>query len=385
MVLRDRNLLALDDTLARYVPDAAYPDVTVEQLMRHTSGLPDWSGWLSDYAAARGGIPGSSAAVTEFLRAGARPRQFAPGTRWAYCNVGYTALAMIVERVAGRPFPDFLREALFLPAGMTHTALLHIDRDGGRPAHLATGMVLEHGRYVAVGESQSEGYTTLLDGGEGDGGVKTSVDDLLLWDRALRRGEILSLATQREMYAPTRLPDGTTYPYGFGWELGHAPQVGAWVSHSGRWAGYNTMYVRLLEQDGVAVALCNQMGCDTQARIETLDGVKTLTVTGRAPLPETLDAQADPAALKAAPPTPGVYHITDAPITALFADTASLYYLGETPMLRLIFMDTVFDSEMVPVGPSHFITRDGLFDVRMAGDDLITGQFGADFRFTRRS
>ena len=87
---------------------------------------------------------------------------------------------------------------------------------------------------MLVEQSEKEGYTVFLEGIEGDGSVKTSVDELLLWDEALRRETVLPLSTQQEMFSVTTYGGGAQYPYGYGWQVYRNDKIGTWVSHPGR-------------------------------------------------------------------------------------------------------------------------------------------------------
>ena len=286
MLLRDRGLLALDDPLDRYFPRSPYgPSVTVRHLLNHTSGLPDYDAWVMKRAAETGGIP-AAGVMEDFLYESGAPASFPPGEKWEYCNTGYALLALITEKVSGKPWRDFLREELFLPAGMESTTVYHRRLESGRVIpDYAYGTVWENGSYRCPDDTEAKSYVVPLDGIEGDGSVNSTLHDMFLWDRALRNGSVLSLSTQEEMRQPARLNDGRTYPYGFGWML----DIGRWdglssIRHTGIWPGYRTLFLRFLDRDGMFVYMLNREGPDSVADSVMREGLLD-TVLGREALP----------------------------------------------------------------------------------------------------
>ena len=382
LLLRDRGELSLDDPLERFIPRSAYPGVRVRNLLNHTSGLPDYVAWLKDKVARDGPFP-KTADLEQMLSQGGLPRQFAPGERWVYCNTGFCILALIVEKVSGMPFADFLRHNLFLPSGMAGTGIFHPFRDRLTPDNFARGCILEKGRYVIAEQSEKEGEAAFLEGVEGDGSVKTSVEDLLRWDEALRSEKVLSLSTQKEMFTPT-VYTGGVYPYGYGWQVYENEKIGRWASHTGRWGGYNGIFARALDRDSMVAVLCNQYGCDIQARIQLLDGAESLLSTGEAPFPRTLDEtypSAVPVGLMQS--LYGRYRADSLPIRGLFGEETGVAASGGVLTAQLTFMDEKYDTKILPMGEDRYIARDGLFELHIADGKLTTSMYGADFVYRK--
>ena len=265
LLLRREGLLSLDDEITKFYPELPYPGVTLRHLLQHTGGLPDYMDWVDKIAKEEGTVPGNDV-IVRFLRDCGEEAAFAPGEQWEYSNTGYCLLAQIVERVAGRPFEDFLRGRLFEPAGMTATRVYHRRRDHITIPNLAWGLSLPLGaeRYALPDELSEESEAVTCDGANGDGLVHSNVLDLYAWDRALRAGSVLTKEEQRLMATPGLLnsgepaveeDDGVAYNYGFGWDILDHPDLGLILSHSGGWPGYSTWYERFVDADRVLILL----------------------------------------------------------------------------------------------------------------------------------
>ena len=276
MILKEEGLLTLDEPIKTYFPGSPYdPAITIRHLLTHTSGLPDYMHWVG-YKAMADGVIYPTDILENFLYESGEDALFAPGEKWEYCNTGYALLSLIVRKVSGKPFAEFLRDRIFLPAGMKRTAVVHqrVNKDA-IPENYAFGMVWEDGAYMYPEVTATRNYVIPLDGIEGDGMVSSTVHDLFLWDRALRSGSILSFDAQKEMRTPVRLNDGSEYPYGFGWRLDLERNDGLKnIYHNGNWPGYNTHITRCIDQDITFIYLRNREAPDAAANTMTLEGIR---------------------------------------------------------------------------------------------------------------
>jgi CubicO group peptidase (beta-lactamase class C family) len=188
--------------------------------------------------------------------------KFVPGTRWAYSNSGYVLLGLVVERVSGEPFAEFLRDRIFAPLKMTGT--LAYERGKTEVPNRAYGNTKDSGRWNEADQSPTS--ATL-----GDGGVYSSLLDLAKWDEALRRHSLLSEPEMRPALTPVQVPeglptepDGAPAAYGFGWFLnpwkGH-PRM--W--HYGETSGFRTAIHRFPDDGLTVVILCNRADLDASA------------------------------------------------------------------------------------------------------------------------
>ena len=185
MLLVREGRLGYDQPVRTVLPELppAAASVTIRHLLNHTSGLLDYEDLIPDTQT----VQVSDQDVLRLLAA--RDSVYFPaGTKYRYSNSGYCLLALVIGRVSGRPFADFLRQRIFAPLGMTRT-LAHIAGRDTVPER-AFGYTPDSGRFVP--SDQSVTSATL-----GDGGIYTSVEDLVHWDQALYDERLVDRATSR--------------------------------------------------------------------------------------------------------------------------------------------------------------------------------------------
>lgn len=265
MLLVHDGRLRYKDSLTDIFPD--FPeygrDITIRRLLDHTSGLPDYEDLMPpvDPSARVEDIQIKDAEVLELLKRTTSGR-FPPGAKWAYSNSGYVVLGLVVAKVSGRPFAEFLRERIFAPLGMAGTVAYV--RGANEVANRAFGHSLENGRWAETDQSPTS--ATL-----GDGGVYSSLADMAKWDEALRRHTLLTEAEMEPALTPVRVPGGPpTGPggeaaeYGFGWFLdpwqGHAR---TW--HYGETMGFRTAIQRFADGRLTIIVLSNRADADAPA------------------------------------------------------------------------------------------------------------------------
>jgi CubicO group peptidase (beta-lactamase class C family) len=220
--------------------------VTVRHLLNHTSGLPDYEDFVPDSQTAQ-----VHDADVPALIARAPGLEFAPGTRYAYSNSGYVLLALIVERVSGKRFADFLNDRIFATLGMRGTVALEEGRSS--VAHRAFGYTLDSAGVPHLTD-QSNTSATL-----GDGGIYSSASDLAKWDGALRRNTIVSADAQRLAWTPPTLAGGVPSEYGFGWFVDN-DRGALRVSHHGESRGFTNAIIRYPDRKLTVVVLTNRTG-----------------------------------------------------------------------------------------------------------------------------
>jgi len=234
--------------------------ITVCHLLNHTSGLPDYEELMppADPKLPVEEVQIKDGGVLELLK-GERSGKFAPGTKWFYSNSGYVLLGLIVEKVSGRRFSEFLRHRVFFPLQMTATVAYERGLDD--VPDRAFGHARDGGAWREADQSPTS--ATL-----GDGGIYSSLSDLRKWDEALRRHTLLSKEEMRPALEPVRVPagpptepDGTPAEYGFGWFLN--PWKGRprmW--HYGETSGFRTAIQRFPEDRLTVIVLCNRADLD---------------------------------------------------------------------------------------------------------------------------
>jgi CubicO group peptidase (beta-lactamase class C family) len=245
LLVRDGRL-TYDQPVRTVLPELppAAAGVTIRHLLNHTSGLLDYEDLIPDTQT----VQVSDQDVLQLLAL--RDSVYFPaGTKYRYSNSGYCLLALVVERVSGMAFADFLRQRIFAPLGMTRT-LAHRDGRDTVPER-AYGYTPDSGRFVP--SDQSVTSATL-----GDGGIYTSVDDLVHWDAALYTERMVDRATLALATTPPVLPGDSTQ-YGFGWFVDTYRGLRRW-RHTGETSGFTNAIQRFPEQRTTIIVLTNRNG-----------------------------------------------------------------------------------------------------------------------------
>ncbi len=246
LVLANDGKLSLDDPARKYVPEL--PDygapLTIRHMLTHTSGLRDWGSLAAISGWPRTTRAHAHAHVLDIVSR-QRGLNFPSGTRWSYSNTGYNLAAIIVSRVSGISFADFTRTRLFEPLGLAKTSW--------RDDH--TRVV--KGRAVAYSR-EHDGYHTLMpfENVHGNGGLLTTLDDLLTWNEALDAGRIGGGAFVRALEERGRFANGRAHRYALGLSVGSYRGVRE-ISHGGATAGYRSFLARYPDQRVSVAVLCN--------------------------------------------------------------------------------------------------------------------------------
>ena len=262
-LLADRGDLNLDADVHHYLPDLREygAKVTVRQMIHHLSGMGDYEMTevyeVSPGKAFRFGNEDYWTIEEFYQRVRHQPLALAPMERFEYSNIAYFLLSQVVERVSGLTLRAFAEKEIFGPLNMTAT--FFNDNVDGVVLHRADG-------YTPIDAGGFEILMTNLDW-VGDGGVYTTLNDFIKWERALMTGElpggpgvgVLLLSkphplTQKTMTSKL-LDEGAGY--GFGMEMGELDGHVA-AAHSGSWVGFRSVYVRFPNNNVSLVAFCNR-------------------------------------------------------------------------------------------------------------------------------
>jgi CubicO group peptidase (beta-lactamase class C family) len=240
MMLAEQHRLTYDDPLSRFLPGFADPvgAVTIRHLLTHTSGIPDYPELNVD----RPGV--TNAEILAAIQKVQKPT-FPAGHKYQYCNGGYVLLGAIVENISGQLLPRFFENQIFKPLGMTSTFVL--TSPDQKTADVARGYDMSDG------DNDFAGMST------GDGGVYSTVNDLLRFDQALYTDALVTQRTLAEAFTPAHVSEGRT-TYGFGWNI-VADATGMRVWHQGNTAGFRAFIERRLAKRITVIMLTN--GGDT--------------------------------------------------------------------------------------------------------------------------
>src|SRR6185437_7700062 len=273
MLLVHDGKLSYDTHLTDIFPDfPAYGrTIAIRNLLNHTSGLAAYEDLMDKKYAGKSWeeIPQTSDAEVLALMEQQTGTKFPPGSKWEYSNSGYCVLAMVVEKISGLPFAEFMHHRIFAPLRMENTVAHVYDKD--RVANRAYGYTNDAGVWLETDQSPTS--ATL-----GDGGIYSSLDDLMKWDDALRNHTLLSVDEMRPAVTPENsaaaLPENVddlpkaagekSLAYGFGWFLdpyrGHARM---W--HYGSSIGFHTIIQRFPTDNLTIIILSNRSDLDLSA------------------------------------------------------------------------------------------------------------------------
>jgi len=185
---------------------------------------------------------------------------FPAGSRYRYSNSGYVLLGLIVARVSGMTFPEFLRTRIFEPLGMGST-VAHVEGSDTVP-HRAYGYSPRGGTFVQTDQSVTS--ATL-----GDGGIYTNVDDMIHWDQALYGTDLVSEPMLELATTPPQLPGGASTEYGFGWFVDRYRGEKRW-RHTGETSGFRNAIQRFPRRRLTVIVLTNRSSGEPGAIAERI-------------------------------------------------------------------------------------------------------------------
>lgn len=243
MMLVEEGKIGLDDPLTKYFPDAppSWKKVTIRELLSHTAGFTDYP---KSFDMRRDYTEAEQLKIVESI-----PLAFAPGTSWSYSNLGFLTIGILIHKVTGKFYGDFLQERIFRPLDMQTTRIIsEADIVPNRSA----------GYRLVKGELKNQEWVSPTVNTTADGSLYFSIMDLAKWDVALYTQELLKRSSLDEMWTVAKLNNGqpNSGHYGFGWFVvtknGHRV-----VEHEGAWQGFETQISRYVDDKLTVVVLTN--------------------------------------------------------------------------------------------------------------------------------
>ncbi|GAB3787021.1 hypothetical protein GCM10028818_51260 [Spirosoma horti] len=265
MQLQEQGKLRYDEQVRVYLPDFPYDTITVRHLLTHTSGLPEYFDLAQQYTGPLDTL--TNAGMLQLFREHKPPLAFRPGARWQYCNTGYVVLGSLISALSGMRVEQFFDQQIAKPLKLKNTYVYYLN-SLTKPRNRVYGFQRENGK-------NQLNDLIRVDGVFGDGNIYSSVDDLLVWEQALKTGRLVKTSTYQEAITPVTLNDQHTYPYGFGWFIENGGSI---LAHTGSWVGFLNVIVRYADSQRTLIVLSN--GSDGSARRiarEVLEG-KPFTV-----------------------------------------------------------------------------------------------------------
>jgi CubicO group peptidase (beta-lactamase class C family) len=243
--LVEKGAVRLQDSISRFFPNFPYRGITVEHLLSHRSGLPNYLVFGERYWKDRRKLM-SNDDVLEMMCIWKPQIEFRPGAIFRYCNTNYVLLALLVEKVSGQCFHSFMEKEFFGPLGMQNSFVF--DKDYTRHNEAA----------VSYDYRWKDTGFTPYDGVSGDKGIYSTIEDMYKWDLGLKQGRILSDSMMRQAYTPFSRDSRNQKFYGLGWRLSRMEDGSYLPYHNGWWHGNNTVFWRNVRDNSSIIILGNK-------------------------------------------------------------------------------------------------------------------------------
>jgi CubicO group peptidase (beta-lactamase class C family) len=241
--LVQKGRLNLDDSAYKFLPGFPFKDVTIKTLLNHRSGLPNYGHYMDQLGWDRS-VNMTNNDVLQFINEHQRAiGNWKPDTRFSYSNTNFALLALVIENITGKSFPEYMKSEIFEPLGMDDS-FVYQPADSLR----ATWSYYYSGRKYAF---------DFLDLVFGDKNIYSTPQDLLKFERALTSGSFISPALLNVVYSGFSYEKRGVNNYGLGWRLIEFPHGKKLVYHQGWWHGSRTALYRLPEEDVTIIAVSN--------------------------------------------------------------------------------------------------------------------------------
>ena len=238
--LWEQGRLSLDDSLQKYFPQLPYKGITIRMLLDHRSGLPNYLYFMDKDWDKR--VKATNEDVVDFMIKHQPNVMSLPDRAFHYCNTNFVLLALIVEKVTNQPFPQYMKDSVFTPLGMTDTYVFSIK---------------DTANYVPTYIGNRPYPMDHLDCTYGDKNVYSTVRDLFKWDKALYEQSFVSKATLDTAFIPRSHERPSMHNYGYAWRL-YFNDGDTLIYHNGRWHGTNTSFTRLVQDTATIIVLGNK-------------------------------------------------------------------------------------------------------------------------------
>ncbi len=266
LILAEKRFLNIDQDIKTHFPNFPYNGITIKDLLNHRSGLANYMNvmdpkeWSNDKRV-------SNQDVLDFFIQQKPALQGTPGKQFAYCNTNYVLLALIIEKVSGSKYADFLRDEIFTPVGMRNTFVCNSDyQKNHAPSYR------ENGHEEAI---------TWLDDTYGDKNICSTPRDLLRWDQALYEHKLFSKQTLDAAFSPYSFEKKGINNYGLGWRmyvLGKKKKV---IYHNGWWHGSNSSFFRLIDDHITIIAIGNKMNKQIYKLKPLIEAISSVRFSGQ--------------------------------------------------------------------------------------------------------
>jgi CubicO group peptidase (beta-lactamase class C family) len=288
MILKEQGKLSYDDDVKFYLPNFPYQGITIRDLLRHSSGLPDYFGIgysVLNYFPSGKIITNKD--LLEYFAVKKPALHFKTGKKASYSNTGFVFLALIIEKASGMSYPQFLQQSIFDPAGLKNAFVYNVYKNFETQTRQDTTLLKTDTVFTRYNEIQIEtkfkvtttiktvekkraygyelaypypqGFVMLdyhaFDGMVGEKGVCLSTADFIQWDKALYENKLISAETLSEAFTPFSESDRKEWRYGFGWKI-YSKDYNT-VFHHGLYRGFRNYFQRNLDSHNAIAILSN--------------------------------------------------------------------------------------------------------------------------------
>ena len=246
MLLKQEGKLNYNDDVKKYFPDFPYEGVTIQLLLTHRSGLPNYMYFCDGLVTDKSCLL-SNKAVLDLITKDAPPLYSKPNKKFSYCNTNYCILASIIEKISGINYADFMHDSIFIPLKMMNT---WVNTPENAREYQNKTLAYYGNWHIEEGD--------YLDGIYGDKGIYSTVEDLFKWDQALYNYSLLTKETLDEAFIGYSHEKKGMRNYGFGFRIIDYPDGSKVVYHNGWWHCYNTTFYRRLKDKSTIIILSNK-------------------------------------------------------------------------------------------------------------------------------
>lgn len=239
--LCEQGRLSLQDSMQKFFPDLPYKGITVEMLLEHRSGLPNYLYFMDSLRYKKQML--SNRDVLNFMCENPVPLMAPTGKSYNYCNTNYVLLALITEIVTQQPFPVYMKDSVFTPLGMKNTFVFSI---------------ADTSKYIPTYSVTKPFPMDQYDCTYGDKNIYSTVRDLLKWDKALYENTFVKKETAEMAFRPYSNERKSKHNYGMGWHL-YFNGADSIIYHNGKWHGSNTAFTRLTQDTVTIIMLGNKL------------------------------------------------------------------------------------------------------------------------------
>jgi CubicO group peptidase (beta-lactamase class C family) len=251
MMLVEEGKVGLDDPIQKYFPDApeTWKGIKIRNLLSHTSGLGEYENGPRTKPDGPFYLRLDMTEDELYKRIAAMPMDFKPGEDWSYRNTNYVLLGILIHRVTGKFYGDYLQERIFKPLGMTSTRIIS---DRNIISNRASGYEL------VDGQPKNQEWVSPTFNSTADGALYFTVLDLEKWDAALYTQKLLKKSSFDQMWTVMKLNNGQPNKanYGFAWDINEA-NGHKLIEHGGAWQGFTTHIARYVDDKLTIVVLTN--------------------------------------------------------------------------------------------------------------------------------